>query len=123
MIIIAMSLMLAGSEGPPPYPQALACAGLTMAWSNLEAENGSAGARLARSDAEFWAFATMDAARRDGGVQPPQVEAGMDRAAADARKRFQAGDDNAARELLDCQLLIPEKGRGIDPIGEARKPD
>lgn len=122
MIIIAMSLMLAGAEGPPPYPKALACAGLTMAWSNLEAENRSAGARLARGDAEFWAFATMDAARRDGGVTPPQVEAAMVRATEAARNRFQSGDANAARELLDCQMMIPEKGRGIDPIGEPVKP-
>lgn len=118
MIIIAMSLMLAASEGPPPYPKSLACAGLTMAWSDLEAENKAAGATLARSDAEFWAFATMDAARRDGGVTPPQVEAAMVKSTGEARKRFEAGDDNAARDLLDCQMLIPEKGRGIDPIGD-----
>lgn len=118
MIIIAVSLMFAASDGPPPYPKSLACAGLTMAWSRLEAENGSAGAKLARSDAEFWAFATMDAARREGGVKPPQVEAAMDKATQGARARFLAGDDNAARELLDCQMLIPESGRGIKPIGD-----
>lgn len=118
MIIIAMSLMLAASEGPPPYPKSLACAGLTMAWSDMETANASAGARLARSDAEFWAFATMDSARREGGLKPPQVEADMVRATQTAKARFQAGDDNAARELLDCQLMIPEKGRGIDPVGD-----
>ena len=123
MIIIAVSLMFAGLEGPPPYPKSLACAGLSMAWSDLEGENKSAGSRLARGDAEFWAFATMDAARRDGGVTPPQVEAAMDKSTAEARKRFQASDDNAARELLDCQMLIPEKGRSIDPIGDPVKPD
>lgn len=117
MIIIAMSLMLAASDGPPPYPKALACAGLTMAWSDLEAQNKSAGARLARSDAEFWAFATMDAARRDGGVKPPEVETGMTKATEAARKRFEAGDDNAARELLDCQMMIPAGARNIDPVG------
>lgn len=123
MIVTALSLMFAASEGPPPYPKSLACAGLTMAWSNLEAENKSPGARLARSDAEFWAFATMDAARRQGGLKPPQVEAAMTEATAAARARFLAGDDNAARELLDCQLLIPEKGRYIDPVSEPVKPD
>jgi hypothetical protein len=123
MIIIAIGLMLAAADGPPPYPKALHCAGLTMAWSDLEAENGSAGARLARGDAEFWAFATMDAARRDGGAKPPQVEAAMERATKGARVRFLAGDQNAARDLLDCQMLIPEKGRGIDPIIEPPKPE
>lgn len=122
MILIAIGLLLASAEGPPPYPKSLACAGLTMAWSDLEAENRSGGAKLARSDAEFWAFAAMDAARRDGGVGPPQVEVAMVRATQSARARFQGGDENAARDLLDCQLLIPEKGRGIDPVGEVAKP-
>ena len=54
-----------------------------MAWSDLESAKGSAGATLARSDAEFWAFAVMDAARRDGGVTPPQVEAAMEQAIKD----------------------------------------
>lgn len=116
MILTVVSLLAAVAEGPPPYPRALQCAGLTRAWADLEAENRSPGARLAASDAEFWAFAVMDAAQRDGGVRPPQVEAAQARAAEAARKRFLAGDDNAARELLDCQMLIPEKGRGIDPI-------
>lgn len=116
MIIVAMGLMLAAADGPPPYPTTLRCAGLTMAWSDLETENKSAGARPARSDAEFWAFAAMDAARRDGGATPPQVEAAMGRATLASRNRFEAGDENAARELLDCQLMIPEKGRRIDPI-------
>ncbi|WGM40199.1 hypothetical protein [Caulobacter sp. NIBR1757] len=118
MIVIALSLMLASTDGPPPYPRALACAGLTMAWSDLEAENSSAGAKLARSDAEFWAFAAMDAARRDGGMKPPQVEAAMARATQGSRARFQANDENAARELLDCQMLIPKEGRGIEPVGD-----
>jgi hypothetical protein len=118
MIVTALSLMLASSEGPPPYPKSLSCAGLTMAWSDLETENKSPGARLARSDAEFWAFAVMDAARRQGGLKPPQVEAAMTEATGAARARFLAADDNAARELLDCQMLIPEKGRGTDPIGD-----
>ena len=122
MIAIAISLMLAATEGPPPYPQALQCAGLTMAWSDLEAENKAAGAALARSDAEFWAFATMDAARRAGGLKPPQVEAGMTHTTQAARARFQAGDANAARELLDCQIMIPEEGRRTAPVGEPPKP-
>lgn len=117
MLIIAVSVMLAASEGPPPYPKALQCAGLTMAWSDLETENSSAGAKLARSDAEFWAFATMDAARRAGTLKPPQVEAAMREATQAARTRFQARDDSAARDLLDCQMMIPEKGRAIDPVG------
>lgn len=123
MILIAMSLLMAVSDGPPPYPKALACAGLTMAWADLEAENRAPGARLARSDAEFWAFATMDAARRDGAVTPREVEAAMERAAAAAGPRFRSSDENAARELLDCQMMIPEEGRGIDPVSEPVKPD
>ena len=117
MLIIAVSVMLAASEGLPPYSTALQCAGLTMAWSDLETENSAAGAKLARSDAEFWAFATMDAARRAGTLKPPQVEAAMREATQAARTRFQARDDSAARDLLDCQMMIPEKGRAIDPVG------
>lgn len=117
MMIIAVSLMLAASEGPPPYPKALQCAGLTMAWSDLETENRSAGAKLARSDTEFWAFATMDAARRAGNLTPPQVEAAMSEATQAAKTRFQARDGGAARDLLDCQMMIPEKGRAVDPVG------
>ncbi|RYF94855.1 MAG: hypothetical protein EON95_03775 [Caulobacteraceae bacterium] len=117
MIVVAIALMVASTEGPPPYPQALRCAGLTMAWSDLETEHASAGASLARGDAEFWAFATMDAARRDGGIKPPEVEAAMTMSTQAAKGRFVAGDENAARELLDCQLLIPAGGRDIAPVG------
>lgn len=118
MILIAISLLAAAAEGPPPYPRSLQCAGVTMAWSDLESAKGSAGATLARSDAEFWAFATMDAARRDGGVTPPQVEAAMKQATLEARARFEAGDAATAGVLRDCQQLIPKEGRGIAPIGD-----
>ena len=117
MILIAMSLMAAAAAGPPPYPRSLQCAGTTMAWSDLEAAKGSAGATLARSDADFWAFAVMDAARRDGGVTPPQVEAAMQQATKEARARLEAGDAATARDLDECQALIPKEGRGIAPIG------
>ena len=40
----------------------------------------------------------------------------MTRATEAARSRFLANDENAARELLDCQMLIPEKARDLDPI-------
>jgi hypothetical protein len=117
MIFIAIGLLVAAADGPPPYPQSLQCAGLTMAWSDLETARGSAGATLARSDAEFWAFAAMDAARRRGGMTPPQVEAAMKQATTDARVRLEAGDAAIAGTLRDCQDLIPKEGRGIAPIG------
>lgn len=117
MILIAISLLAAAADGPPPYPRSLQCAGTTMAWSDLESAKSSLGATLARGDAEFWAFATMDAARRDGGVMPPEVEAAMKQARQEARARFEAGDAAAARLLRDCQQLIPKEGRGIAPIG------
>ncbi len=118
IVITALSLMLGAADGPPPYPKALQCAGLSMAWSDLEADKGTAGARQARADAEIWAFATMDAARRDGGEKPPQVEAAMVSATKAARKRFEGGDAVAPRELLDCQSMIAGPGRDIGPILE-----
>ncbi|NBB15282.1 hypothetical protein GVN21_07930 [Caulobacter sp. SLTY] len=108
MIMIAMGLLLAVSEGPPPYPQSLNCAGLTMAWSQLEDTAKSEGAVQAREDAEFWAFALMDAARRDG-KSPRGAEADYDRVTQEAGKRFDQRDANASRELLDCQLMIPTR--------------
>ena len=117
MIFIAIGLLATAVDGPPPYPRSLQCAGVTMAWSDLEAARASAGAQLARSDAEFWAFAAIDAARRDGGVRPPQVEAAMDQATREARARFEAGDAATAGILRECQELIPKAGRGIAPIG------
>jgi|GEM_PF-2596361 len=116
-MIIARSLMLAASEGPKPYPRALHCAGLTMAWSDLETENRSAGASLARSNAEFWRLATMDAARRAGSLKAPEVETATTEVTQTARTRFQVRDDSAARDLLGCQMMVPQKGRAIDPIG------
>lgn len=118
MILIAMSLLAAAVDGPPPYPRSLQCAGVTMAWSDLETAKASVGAKAARSDAEFWAFATMDAARRDGGVKPPQVEAAMEKATAEARAQFEAGDTAIVATLQDCQNLIPKQGGGIAPIGD-----
>ena len=38
MVIIAISLLMASADGPPPYPTALQCAGLSMAWSDREAD-------------------------------------------------------------------------------------
>lgn len=114
MLIIAMGLLLAVSEGPPPYPQSLNCAALTRAWSQLEDAAGSAGVNQAREDAEFWAFALMDAGRRDG-MTPKGAEADYERSAKAARARFELRDENASRELLDCQLMIPVRKRGSEP--------
>lgn len=109
MMIIAASLLFAAmSEGPPPYPQSLNCAALTRAWSQLEEAAGSAGAAQAEDDAGFWAFALMDAARRDG-MTPRGAEADYARETLEARKRFDQRDANASRELLDCQLMIPTR--------------
>jgi hypothetical protein len=108
MMIIAMGLLLAASEGPPPYPRSLNCAALTRAWSQLEDEARSVGAAQARDDAEFWAFALMDAARRDG-MAPQAAEADYDRMTQAARRRYDQREANAPRELLDCQLMIPTR--------------
>ncbi|HYE46331.1 MAG TPA: hypothetical protein VEA44_11235 [Caulobacter sp.] len=108
MIIIAMGLLLAASEGPPPYPQSLNCAGLTRAWSDLEEEARSAGAAQANDDADFWAFALMEAAHRDG-LAASRAEADYERATRGARQRFELRDENAPHELLDCQLMIPTR--------------
>jgi hypothetical protein len=106
MLAALLTLLLAVADGPPPYADSLRCAGLTRAWATLEVENKTPAAAQARDDAEFWAFAVMDAARRDG-VTAKEAEAAHERVAAAARKRFELADPAAARELLDCQVLIP----------------
>lgn len=114
MMIVVLSLMFAATEGPPPYPRALQCAGLTRAWADLEQKGAAPGAGQAVDDADFWASGVMDAARRDG-VAAGDAEAATLRTTLAARKRFELGDANAARELLDCQIPIPSKPSTNDP--------
>ncbi|MBX3479908.1 MAG: hypothetical protein KF842_05880 [Caulobacter sp.] len=105
MLVLVLSLMAAPQDGPPPYSRTLACAGLTRAWSD-QLPSDAPDARESRSDAEFWAFAVMDAARRSGHTAAV-AEADQLKARDAARAMFTDQPDEAAKDLETCRKMKP----------------
>ncbi|MBI1405833.1 MAG: hypothetical protein GC145_06880 [Caulobacter sp.] len=101
-----MSMMMAAKDGPPPYPQALTCAGLSRVWSEQQSDAGAPTAADARSDAEFWAFAAMDAARQSGHTADA-AEADQLKSRDAARTLFADQPQDAAKGLETCRQLKP----------------
>ena len=108
--ILSASLILAGSSGPPPYPESLACAAVTQAAAEL-AKDPVTGipANPEFDHAMFWSFATMDAARM-AGMSSAQAEADQKRDRAVEKALLAAGDPAARARLATCAARVPPTG-------------
>lgn len=102
---LLLILMAAAQDGPPPYARTLFCAGLTRAWAE-QLPSDVPNAPEARSDAEFWAFAVMDAARRAGHTAAA-AEADQLKARDAARTMFADQPEEAAKGLKTCRKMKP----------------
>ena len=104
----ALMLQAAPSVGLISYDEAVRCAGLTQAASELEGGESAEGKAL--SDAAlYWSLTAGQAAVAAG---KPPVEADRDQSAARqlAVRRLTAGDDAARAELEACRRRTPDLG-------------
>lgn len=103
---LSLTLILAASARPPPYPESLACAAVTQAASEIADEARDLAAGKAFDLALFWSFATMEAARRDG-VTAAAAEADQVRERAAIKPRLAAGEASAKAALAGCLARTP----------------
>ncbi len=111
--MIAIVLAAALSPGVqqtqlPSYDEAVRCAGLAQAASELE--GGESGEGLSLYDAAlYWSLTAMRMAR--GASRPPEAaEADQTRARIRAVRELSAEDASAQADLERCQARTPELG-------------
>ena len=109
-------LILAGLVGAEPaqenelvsYAEAVQCAGLTQAASELEGGESVEGKRLYDA-ALYWSLAAMQAATA-AGRDPVASENDQTRARLDSVKRLSAGEADARAVLQRCRQKTPRLG-------------
>lgn len=107
--LLSLSFMLAAgaADGPPPYPESLACAAVTQAAAELSKDPVTgipAGPDF--DHAMFWSFAVMDAARL-AGLSSAQAEADQKTERAKIKPLLAAGDPGAKAQLAACVAKVP----------------
>lgn len=107
--LMSLSLVLAAAaaDGPPPYPESLACAALTQAAAELSKDPVTgipAGPDF--DHAMFWSFAAMDAARL-AGLSSAQAEADQKTERAKIKPLLEAGDTATKARLAACVARVP----------------
>ncbi len=90
------------------YDEALRCAGLTQAASELEGGETRYGRSLADA-ALYWTLFAMQSAQADG-RSPTQAEADQVRARLASVRRLTRGDSNARKQLQQCRQKTPQMG-------------
>lgn len=111
--LLAMAaLMLATPQEPAPaltsYADAVRCAGLTQAASELEGGESARGKQLYDA-ALYWSLAAMQAARASG-RPAATAEAEQTRARIAAVRQLSAGNHEARAGLGQCLRRTPDLG-------------
>lgn len=112
-IFAALAIQTAVQTPPPivrllSYDEAVRCAGLTQAASELE--GGESGEGQALYDAAlYWSLATAQAAEASG-RDPNLAEVGQTRARLRGVRELSAGDAEARAALARCRARTPDLG-------------
>jgi len=109
LVLFAAATVLASpqsGEGLVSYDQAVRCAGLTQAASELEGGESREGQSLYGS-ALYWSLAAMNAAQAAGRATS-LAEGDQTRARILAVRQLSQGDAAARSELGRCRRLTPE---------------
>lgn len=107
MAALTLAVQTARPE-PLSYDEAVRCAGLTQAASELEGGESDQGRSL--SDAAlYWSLAAMQAAQA-GGRSPSLAEADQTRARIRAVREITSQDADARAALQRCQARTPRLG-------------
>ncbi|MET4682784.1 hypothetical protein [Brevundimonas faecalis] len=106
----AMAALEAPQETPRPLPyeEAVRCAGLTQAASELEGGESAEGKALYDA-ALYWSLAAMQAATA-GGRDPAAAEREQTRARLVSVQKLTAGDAPSRAALARCRQLTPDLG-------------
>nr|WP_316627147.1 hypothetical protein [uncultured Brevundimonas sp.] len=104
----ALMLQAAPSVGLISYDEAVRCAGLTQAASELEGGESAQGRRLYDA-ALYWSLAAMQAATV-AGKPAPAAEADQTRARIAAVRQLNGDAAEARATLLRCQQKTPNLG-------------
>lgn len=108
MILLAAVLSVMGQTNPPnlvSYEEAVRCAGITQAASELEGGESRYG-RALYDAALYWSLAVMQAATASGrDVAAAELE--QTRARIDAVRRLSAGEREARALLQRCRQRAP----------------
>ena len=104
----ALMLQAAPSVGLVSYDEAVRCAGLTQAASELEGGESRYG-RTLYDAALYWSLAAMQAATA-AGRDPTVAENDQTRARLDSVRRLSAGEAEARAVLLRCRQKTPRLG-------------
>lgn len=114
IVAVALTAMLvsqqAASDPTPParltsYEDAVHCAGLTQAASELEGGESTRGRRLYDA-ALYWSLSTIQAARV-AGRDPVTTEQSMTRIRIGAVRRLAANDNGLREHLNECVRKAP----------------
>lgn len=114
MLLVAFTavLALAQTEASPPrlvsYDEAVRCAGLTQAASELEGGESRYGRQL-YDVALYWSLAAMQAATA-AGRDPVAAENDQTRARLQSVRRLSNGDAEARGALQRCRQAAPRLG-------------
>ena len=115
IVAVALTALLvnqqAASDSTPPvrltsYEEAVHCAGLTQAASELEGGESTRGRRLYDA-ALYWSLSTIQAARV-AGRDPVVAEQSMTRIRISAVRRLASSDNNLREHVNDCVRKAPD---------------
>ena len=109
--VIAAALVALGSPQTTrlvSYDEAVRCAGLTQAASELEGGESRYG-RTLYDAALYWSLAAMQAATASG-RNPIAAENDQTRARVDSVKRLSANEAEARAGLQQCRRMTPDLG-------------
>jgi hypothetical protein len=111
--LLAMAALMLGTPQEPAaplvsYSDAVRCAGLTQAASELEGGESARGRQLYDA-ALYWSLAAMQAAQASG-REGTAAEAEQTRARIAAVRQLSAGDDDARAGLAQCLRRTPDLG-------------
>lgn len=105
--LLSLSFVLAAGDGPPPYPESLACAAVSQAAAELskDPKTGLPDSR-AFDIAIYWSFVVMDAARL-ADMSSRAAEAEQVTAREAVKPLLAAGDAATKARLADCTARTP----------------
>jgi hypothetical protein len=111
-VTVAAALILTGSQAasrqPPSYDEALRCAGLTQAASELEGGESGEG-RTLYDAALYWSLTAIQTGQT-AGRSPAATEADQTRARIRGVRELSADDAAARADLQRCRTRTPRLG-------------
>ena len=108
MAVLSLGAAQAAPQQPPSYDEAVRCAGLTQAASELEGGESGEGRSLYDA-ALYWSLTAMQMAQTT--ARPPAAtEADQTRARIRAVRELSTGDAGARTALERCRARTPDLG-------------